>query len=86
MSIGGKARSRSQRVAPTRATKRDGDNRKRAASVGSRARARSLEIERRIAANFKYAAAVARLRGPSPPVVRMRAFAGPLPGIYYTDR
>jgi len=84
------ARAKSQvargRDGSSRASARDEGERKRLASLAGQARARSLEIERRIAINFKYAAAAAALRGSSSPVLRMRTFAGRLPGIYPAER
>ena len=56
--------------------------RKRIASLGGKARAQSLQAARRIADNFRYAAAVEGLRGHPAAVRRLSAFAGPLPGIY----
>jgi hypothetical protein len=70
-SKGGKARAK--RLAPA--------DRRRIAALGGRARALSIHAERRVAENFRYAAAVAALQ-PRPKVRRLRNFAGPLPGIY----
>ena len=56
--------------------------RKRIASLGGKARMQSLQAARRIADNFRYAAAADRLRGRPVAVRRLSAFAGPLPGIY----
>ena len=55
---------------------------KRIASLGGKARKQSLQAARRIADNFRYAAAVEELRGQPATVRRLSAFAGPLPGIY----
>ena len=60
--------------------------RRRIASAGGRARATSLQAARRIAANLQYAALLQDLRGQSTKVRRLRAFEGPLPGIYPTKR
>ena len=68
---GGRARSRRLSAA----------EKKRVASLGAQARLRSLDAARRIADNFRYAAAVAEL-GERPAVRRVKAFAGPLPGLY----
>lgn len=57
-------------------------DKKRIASLGGKARLRSLQAARRISDNFRYAAALGELRGQSMPVKRVRTFAGPLPGIY----
>jgi hypothetical protein len=55
---------------------------RRIATLGGRARALSLEAARRIDANLRYAATVELLRGSVHPIVRMKRFGGPLPGIY----
>jgi len=54
---------------------------KRIASLGGEARRRSLLAARRIADNFRYAAAIGDLRGRPTAVTRLKAFAGRLPGI-----
>jgi hypothetical protein len=54
----------------------------RIASLGGQARRQSLLAARRIAANFRYVAAVNELRRRRVAVRRLKAFAGPLPGIY----
>ena len=69
---GGRARGRRLSVA----------EKKRIASLGGKARRQSLQAARRIADNFRYAAVVDGLRGQPATVRRLRAFAGPLPGIY----
>ena len=58
--------------------------RRRIASAGGKARSASLQAARRIAVNLRYAALLRDLRGPSIDVRRVRAFQGPLPGIYPT--
>jgi hypothetical protein len=45
-----------------------------------------LLAARRIAINFSYVAAIDELRGPRPPVKRLKTFAGPLRGIYVRKR
>jgi len=57
-------------------------DKKRIASLGGKARRQSLQAARRIADNFRYATVLGDLRGQPTPVRRLRAFAGPLPGIY----
>ena len=52
------------------------------ASLGGQARRQSLLAARRIAANFRYVAAVNELRGRRVAVRRLKTCAGPLPGIY----
>jgi hypothetical protein len=76
------ARALGRRGGRTRARRLSAARKKSIASLGGAARARSLEAARRIAANLRYAAAVAVLRGPARPVVRMKRFGGRLPGIY----
>jgi hypothetical protein len=71
---GGRARSRRLSAA----------DKKRIASLGGKARLRSLQAARRIADNFRYAAALGDLRGQPTTIRRLRAFAGTLPGIYPT--
>jgi hypothetical protein len=58
--------------------------RKRIASLGGNARFQSLQAAGRIADNFRYAAALADLRGRPTQIRRLTTFAGPLPGIYPT--
>ena len=65
-----------------RAARLTAAERSRIASLGAAGRCRSLEVARRIADNFAYAAAVATLGGGMRPVTRMRTFRGRLPGIY----
>jgi hypothetical protein len=57
-------------------------DKKRIASLGGKARLQSLLVARRIADNFRYAAVLTELRGRPTTVRRLRAFAGPLPGLY----
>lgn len=66
----------------TRAARLPASRRKQIASSGGAARALSLQAARRIEANLRYGAVVAALRGRATPVVRMKRFAGRLPGIY----
>lgn len=53
--------------------------------MGAAARVRSLQAARRITENLRYAAAIAELAPRPPRVVRMRTFAGPLPGFYAAE-
>lgn len=69
---GGQARSRRLSAA----------DKKRIASLGGKARLQSLQAARRIADNFRYAAALGDLRGQPTAVRRLRTCAGKLPGIY----
>lgn len=54
----------------------------RIAAMGGHARRESLEAARRIAENFRFVAAIRELRSERVAVARLRAFEGPLPGIY----
>lgn len=65
-----------------RAQRLSAERRREIASLGGRARHSSLLVARRIDENLRYAAAVLELRGAPPKVLRMKAFSGPLPGIY----
>ena len=78
------ARALGRKGGRARAMRLSAADRKRIASQGGRARVQSLRAARRIADNFRYAAAVDELRGTSTAVRRLSAFAGPLPGIYRT--
>lgn len=69
--LGGHARA--QRLSPA--------ERQRIASLGGQARRRSREVARRIDENLRYAAAMTELQQ-RPRIVRMKTFAGPLPGIH----
>jgi hypothetical protein len=69
-----------------RALRLSARERKRIASLGGKARATSLQAARRIAVNLRYAALLQELRGQSTVVKRLRAFEGPLPGIFPTRR
>ncbi|MEO8019286.1 MAG: hypothetical protein ABI769_15860 [Pseudomonadota bacterium] len=66
-------RARSARLAPA--------EKRRIAALGGRSRALSLHAARRIAVNFRYVEAIDALR-PRPPVMRLHAFDGPLPGTH----
>jgi hypothetical protein len=55
---------------------------RRIAASGAQARLRSLEAERRIVANFRYAAAVAALQRRHSAPKRVDVFSGRLPGVY----
>ena len=81
MTVHEMARALGRRGGRTRAQRLSAGRKKQIASLGGMARARSLDAARRIEANLRYAATVELLRGPLP-VVRMKRFGGPLPGIY----
>jgi hypothetical protein len=80
------ARTLGSRGGRKRALVLSGVERRRIASLGGKARSTSLQAARRIAANLEYAALVQDLSGKSTHVARLRAFEGPLPGIYRTGR
>ena len=67
-------RARAARLSPER--------RREIAAQGAAARKQSLEAERRLTINFRYAAAVAELRGAAPAVRSVATCRSPLPGIY----
>jgi len=79
------ARALGRRGGRTRAKRLSASERERIASLGGKARATSLLAARRIAANLRYAALLRDLRRPTD-VKRLRAFEGPLPGIYPSRR
>ena len=82
MNVHEMARALGRRGGRMRAQRLSASRKKQIASLGGAARARSLDAARRIEANLRYAATVELLRGPVRPVVRMKRFGGPLPGIY----
>lgn len=65
-----------------RALRLSAQARRQIASAGGKARAASLQAARRITANLRYAAVLLELRGRAAVVIRLRAFEGPLPGLY----
>ena len=75
------ARSLGRRGGLARARRLSGQDRRRIAAMGGRARRESLLAARRIADNFRYVAVVRELT-PAVTVKRLSAFRGPLPGIY----
>ncbi len=76
------ARILGRRGGRARAARLSVSDRRRIASLGGRARRRSLQAARRIDDNFRYAAVLGDLRGQPTSVRRLTVFAGPLPGIY----
>ena len=76
------ARALGRRGGRARGKRLSATERKRIASLGGKARRESLQAARRIADNFRYAAALGDLRGQPMSVRRLTTFAGPLPGIY----
>jgi hypothetical protein len=71
-----------RRGGQARARRLSAERRREIASLGGRARHRSLLVARRIADNFSYAAAALELQGGSPKLLRMKTFTGRLPGLY----
>ena len=76
------ARALGRRGGRARANRLSGADKKRIASLGGKARLRSLRSARRIVDNLRYAAVLDALRGHFAAVRRLSAFAGTLPGIY----
>jgi len=76
------ARTMGRRGGKARARRLSAERRRHIASLGGHARHRSLLAVRRIADNFRYAAAVLDLQGGPPEVLRVRTFVGRLPGLY----
>ena len=76
------ARAMGRRGGRARATRLSPERRRQIASLGGQARQSSLLATRRLVENLLYAAAVAELQGETRKVLRMKAFAGPLPGLY----
>jgi hypothetical protein len=65
-----------------RARRLSSAERKHIASLGGKARRRSLLVAQRIADNFRYVAALQLLHGRTNKVTRRSTCKGPLPGIY----
>ena len=82
MDAGAMARAMGRRGGRARASRLSPERRRQIASLGGRARQRSLLAARRLVENLVYAAAVAELHGEAREVLRMKTFAGPLPGLY----
>ena len=76
------ARALGSRGGRERARRLPAAERTRIAALGGTARAQSLQAARRVADNFRYAAAVDALRARPASVKRLRVFDGRLPGIY----
>ena len=73
------ARAMGRRGGRARAQRLSAERRRQIASLGGQARQRSQLVARRIADNFRYAAAVVELQGGPPKVQRMKTFRGRLP-------
>jgi len=76
------ARQLGRRGGQMRARRLSAERKREIASLGGASRARSIRAARRIADNFRYAAAAAALRGTPPGVKRVKTVTGRLPGIY----
>ena len=76
------AQALGRRGGKARAKRLSAAERQRIASLGGRARARSFEIARRIADNFRYVAAVRELQPRRETLTRLKTFDGPVPGLY----
>jgi len=76
------ARALGRRGGRVRAERLSATERTQIASLGGTARARSLDVARRIDDNFRYLAAARLLRGTSRRVTRRTRIDGRLPGIY----
>jgi len=82
MDVGAMARAMGRRGGRARASRLSPERRRQIASLGGQARQRSLLAARRLVENLLYAAAVAELQGEAREVLRMKTFAGRLPGPY----
>lgn len=76
------AKALGRRGGRARARRLSAEERKRIASLGAKARLRSLQAAQRVTDNFRYLDAVIELRGGAPAVARTRKPEGPIPGIY----
>ena len=76
------ARAMGRRGGQARARRLSAERRQQIASLGGRARQRSLLVARRVSDNLLYAAAAVELQGGQPELLRMRTFDGRLPGLY----
>lgn len=79
------ARALGRRGGRARAQRLSREDRRRVASLGGKARLRSLQAARRIADNLRYVAVLRELHGRPARVTRLSAFDGPLPGVYPTE-
>lgn len=71
-----------QRGGRARAARLSPHRKRQIAAAGAAARRESLAAAKRIAVNFRYAAAVRELAGTRQRVQRVSTCRGPLPGIY----
>jgi hypothetical protein len=82
MDVRAMARAMGRRGGRARAKRLSAERRRRIASMGGKARHRSILAGRRLTANLLYAAAALELGGQTRKVLRMKTFTGPLPGLY----
>ncbi len=76
------ARAMGRRGGRARAIRLSPGRRREIAALGGQARQRSILATRRLVENLLFVAAVGELRGEARKVLRMKTFAGPLPGLY----
>lgn len=76
------ARALGSRGGRARSERLSAPEKRRIASMGGKARVRSLRAARRIVDNLRYAAVLGDLGGRATGVRRLADFGGPLPGIY----
>ena len=80
------ARTLGSRGGRARSARLSAAEKKRIASLGGEARLRSLRAARRIVENLRYAAVLHELAGRRTSIRRHAECAGPLPGLYVSDR
>lgn len=76
------SRATSRRGRQAHARRVPTEEQQRLAALGAHSRYSARVVARRIADNFRYAAAVLELQGGAPEVIRLKTFTGRLPGIY----
>jgi len=81
MNLSDIARALGRRGGRARARRLSAVERTQIASLGGRARLQSIQAARRVADNFRYAAAVDALRARPASITRVSTFTGRLPGI-----
>ena len=82
MNVSEMAKALGRRGGRARGKRLSAADKKRIASLGGKARFRSIQATRRIVDNLRYATVVSDLRRRSTNVKRLKTFGGPLPGIY----
>jgi hypothetical protein len=76
------ARALGRKGGQARSKRLSAAEKKRIASLGGKARFQSIQATRRIVDNLRYAAVLSDFRRKPTNVRRLKAFGGPLPGIY----